>query len=84
MITDENGRQIGNPQSFRPGLTDYTFLETGTVRGTRVARLVKFPLEASSYDIPPCSQTGVFKGGSTYIFKINAIPVATDTGSDNH
>ncbi|MEI7897483.1 MAG: hypothetical protein WCJ26_10645 [bacterium] len=83
-LTDETGRQIAPSQYFRPGVQDYTFLEGGTVRGTRVASMVKLPIGPKSMVIVPCSRTGIFYGGTSYLFVIKPIPVATDGATSIH
>jgi hypothetical protein len=73
-LSDGTGRQIAPPQTFRQGVSTYTFFEPGPVRGTRVARLVALPLGPHSYAIPPVSQTGLFLGNAGYLFNIFVNP----------
>jgi hypothetical protein len=81
MMTDETGREVAPSQAYRPGISDYTFTEGGTVRGTRVARMVRMPVGPKSYGIRPNSRTGVFYGGTSYLFMLIAIPAETDGGT---
>ena len=81
MMTDETGREVAPPQAYKPGVSDYTFTEGGTIRGTRVARMVKMPIGPKSYGIRPNARTGVFYGGTSYLFMIIAIPAETDSGT---
>ncbi|MFZ4520558.1 MAG: hypothetical protein ACOYNC_02565 [Bacteroidales bacterium] len=84
MMTDETGRQVAPAQNFSRGVSDYRFYEGGTVRGTRVARIMRLPMGPKSFDIPATSQTGIFYGGSSYLFIIKPIPSASDTGADKN
>ena len=70
IMTDEFGRQVAPAKVFHQGVTNYTFSEGGTVRGTRVARMVMLPAKLNSLGIPPTSQTGVFYPGYGYLFVI--------------
>jgi hypothetical protein len=74
VLTDGAGQQAAS-QAFRPGIADYTFYENGPVKGTRVARLMRLPLGPHSNDIPATSKTGIFQGGTTYLFLIRMAPV---------
>ena len=80
MMTDETGRLIAPAQTFQPGVSDYTFFEGGTVRGTRVAKMMKLPIGPKSFYIPPTSHSGVFYGGACYLFIINPITAESDAG----
>ncbi len=84
MMTDENGRQVAPAQTFNAGKSDYTFLEGGTIRGTRVARVVRLPITPHSPEFPPTSKTGIFFGGASYLFIIKPIPVSGDTGTNKN
>lgn len=80
MMTDETGRLVAPAQTFRPGVSDYTFFEGGTVRGTRVAKMVRLPITLKSANIPSTSKTRIFYGGACYMFIIDPIPLVTDNG----
>jgi hypothetical protein len=80
MMTDESGHQVATAQLYHPGISDYTFKEAGTVRGTRVARLVKLPGKLNSMGIQPSSQTGVFYSGGTYMFIIRVMSAEIEGG----
>ena len=80
MMTDETGNQVAPSQTFRPGISDYTFFEGGTVRGTRIAKIMRLPIGPHSFDIPSDAKTGIFYGGMSYLFIIKPIPAETATG----
>ncbi|MCX6304008.1 MAG: hypothetical protein NT040_03480 [Bacteroidetes bacterium] len=84
MMTDEAGNLVAPAQTFRPGVSDYTFFEGGTVRGTRIAKLMRLPIGPKSFDIPATSKTGIFYGGASYLFIIRPVPAASDTDVDKH
>ncbi|MDP1623026.1 MAG: hypothetical protein Q8M08_11890 [Bacteroidales bacterium] len=79
MMTNEMGRPVAPPQSFRRGVWDYTFYEGGTVRGARVARMIQAPSTPHSPIIPPTVKTGIFYGGASYLFIIKPVPAVSDT-----
>lgn len=75
QMVDGQGRLVAPVQHFRPGVYSYSFYETGSVRGTRVARLV---LDTSKnhnvcpfhiYALPDV-RTGTFLSGRTYTFDL--------------
>jgi hypothetical protein len=78
IMTDGSGNQVALSQLFRPGVSEYIFFEAGPVTGTREARMMKLPMGPHSNDIPPCSRTGIFLGGASYLFVLKPIPAATD------
>jgi hypothetical protein len=80
MMTDEYGHQVAPAQIYHPGIADYTFKEGGTVRGTRMAWLVKLPGKLNAFGIPPSSQTGVFYSGGTYMFIIRPNAAEIESG----
>jgi len=80
VMTDESGHQVVPAQLYQPGISDYTFKEAGTVRGTRVARLVKLPGKLNSLTVPPASQTGVFYSGGSYMFIIRPDAAEIENG----
>jgi hypothetical protein len=82
VITDETGKQIGESQTYHPGITDYVFTEPGDVRGIRIARMVQIPLGPKSINIRPCVKSGLFLGGATYVFVIIPLPWETDARVD--
>ena len=82
VMTDANGLQIGESQTYHPGISNYYFTEPGPVHGTRVARMVQMPLGPKSFNIRPCVKTGIFNGGATYIFVIVPLPAETDAQVD--
>lgn len=84
MMTDETGRQIAPAQPFRPGVWDYTFYEGGSVRGTRVARMIQTPRVPNSPEFIPDSKTGIFYGGASYLFTIKPVFSTGDSGTDKH
>jgi hypothetical protein len=72
MMTDENGKLVAPVQTVRPGLSTYYFHESGSVKGTRVARMTYDPT-GPSYIIfycAPDSKTGKFVPGATYLFNL--------------
>jgi hypothetical protein len=84
MMTDENGSLVAPTQTVRKGVTDYTFIEGGTVRGTRVAKVMQLPIGPKSFNIPSCSKTGIFYGGASYLFIIHPVPAETKATLDVH
>jgi hypothetical protein len=82
VMTDEAGNLVAPSQTFRPGVSDYTFFEGGTVRGTRTAKMMRIPVSPNSMPVPSASQTGIFYGGGSYLFIINPFPATIDAGSD--
>jgi hypothetical protein len=74
VMTDEAGAPVAPAQLFTSGKTEYVFYENGTVHGTRTARIMKLPVMSFAIGIPPASQTGVFRGGYSYLFVINPLP----------
>ena len=81
MMTDEHGRLVAPAQTFNAGKSEYTFLEGGTIRGTRVARVMRLPIAPHSPEFPPTAKTGIFYGGASYLFIIKPIPVSGDAGT---
>ncbi len=73
LMTDASGRPVDKVQNFIAGVWDYQFFEAGPVRGTRVARMVKLPLGAGSYDIPPTARSGFFTSLASYLFIIRPL-----------
>jgi hypothetical protein len=84
FVADESGQQIAPAQSFIPGKPDYRFTEGGTVRGTRVAMMVKVPFNPRAVSIQPAVMSGNFYGGYTYLFVINPIPTVTNTEAETN
>jgi hypothetical protein len=84
MMTDETGRRIAPAQTYRPGVWDYTFFENGSVRGTRVARMVQMPHVPNSPEFIPDSKTGIFYGGACYLFTIKPVFTTGDSGTDKN
>jgi hypothetical protein len=84
LMTDANGRLVAPAQTFRTGVSDYNFFEGGTVRGTRVARMIQVPLASHSFMVMPVSKTGIFYGGCSYLFILKPIPVEQDAGQSTH
>ncbi len=82
MITDETSRRVAPAQPFRPGVSDYRFVEGGTVRGTRVASMVRIPFSPLNPVIPPTAMTGIFYGGSSYLLVIHPFAAGTATRID--
>jgi hypothetical protein len=78
VMTDGAGSQVAPAQAYHHGITDYKFTEGGTVRGTRVARMIKVPGRLNSLAIPPTVQSGVFYGGGTYLFIIRPTAAEND------
>jgi hypothetical protein len=76
-MTDETGRLVAPAQVFRPGVSDYTFFEAGNVRGTRVAKMERLPIGERPMSIPSTSKSGVFIGGTCYMFIIHPVPLIT-------
>ena len=72
VMTDEHGRIVAPVQAVRPGLSIYTFNETGPVKGTRTASLIYDPISPSSlpFYCAPDSKTGTFSNGGTYLFNL--------------
>ena len=71
VVTDEIGRLIAPAQLLIPGKTVYNFSEPGPVKGSRVARISNGlrphnEIFVSNED----SKTGIFMGGSTYLFNL--------------
>jgi hypothetical protein len=81
-MTDETGRMIAPAQVFRPGVSDYTFFEAGNVRGTRVAKMERLPIGERAINIPSTSKSGIFIGGTCYMFIIHPVPLITTDGID--
>jgi hypothetical protein len=84
LMTDENGTQVASPQRFRRGVSDYNFYEPGTVRGTRIARMIQVPLASHSFLVMPVSRTGIFYGGCSYLFILKPITAESDAGISIH
>lgn len=84
MMTDETGALVAPSQTFISGVSDYTFYENGTVRGTRIAKMMKLPIGMESFNIPANSKSGIFYGGASYLFIIQPIPAESKAVVDAH
>jgi len=75
QLLKPNGDFAAPTQTFRLGVSTYTFYEAGNVRGIRIARLVPAP-DMDHAACPPTLftkpdvKTGTFLGGETYIFHL--------------
>jgi hypothetical protein len=74
-ITDGNGNRVVPAQNFQPGVSTYSFRESGSFSGTRTAVMVPVPVSPSGWIptgwvIPPCVLKGNFAGGATYNFEL--------------
>jgi hypothetical protein len=72
VLTDDRGVAVGKAQPFRLGQWSYTFTESGTVLGSRTARMVTDPTLSclGAYIFLPSSMSGPFGAGRTYTFTL--------------
>ena len=73
VITDGTGRKVVPAQPYHAGVSSYTFKEAGTLKGTRIAVMVPYPANPSAWTIAPCVKTGLFVGGTSYLFELTPV-----------
>ena len=74
VLSDENGRAVAPPQQLREGVSEYSFSESGPVKGTRIARLAFGDRPHSDLFLcKPDGRTGIFRGGETYTFDLYVV-----------
>jgi hypothetical protein len=79
VVLDEKGQFVAPPQWFNKGISEYTFRETGPVKGTRTARLSYEP--GPHPYTPACKpdiKSGLFLNGNTYYFNLYVFPPLPD------
>ena len=74
LITDGSGRQVAPAQTFRNGVSSYTFKEVGNKNGTRIAKMVAEPSFPGAAPVFSDSRTGYFLGGQSYLFYLRPAP----------
>jgi hypothetical protein len=85
VITDETGRIVATPQTFRAGIWTYRFTELGDVRGTRIAKMIQQnDPDQPTWNVSPVSKTGVFLGGHSYLFRLIPRCIAVPVGNDKY
>jgi hypothetical protein len=81
-ILDGRGYQVAPAKILVPGVALYDFYERGPVKGVRIARLVKSPIDNGGhlgngyvvcdleYVTQPVALNGLFENGQTYKFEL--------------